>query len=788
MPASTVPTPPPLLPRRSLLAAGMLLGPLALTACEEGAEEEPPPSAAPAPPPARLTLAPLTTAAELMPEHPVRVREWPLSRTADRPLGLLQRRARSYEATLRVLTDQDPEGRDVPIDPAASTVAVDGEGALVRVLVGTVRDGEMVHTMHLSRDLVEWSTVELSAPIGRWALVAGGGLVMGDPRGTQAHGWRIDDDGTVAALAPVPVPDGATASIRSVARSAETIVAVLDMTTQGSSSPATVTSHDAGRSWGDPVPLPVTGERTGARHVRALTGGFVVTGVHRVTPSWSTEGFSRPTAWSSQDGTDFRQEEVPLPLWQRDGWTHDDIGELERGRPIDFRRIGADLPAVDADGGRLHQTMNVLDEAWVATRDADGSWHLDGGMLRARGVVQTSIADGDGRILLAAGSVQARGTDGRPLRGGSPVAPRRETTGTRGRADAAAAGVVAWKEDGLVDSGDGWYEEGRYRCLALRIAGERIEAVPDLPAEVEAWERPMLHALAPELCMVTGHSAPEDASVQARVHADGQWRAVTGLDADAVGWVGPLTTLDGRLHLAVVTGEEREGGSISWAPRIFASEDGIGWAPALEGPVRVAEEERASRGGGISCVAALGDAVVGIGAVVDEDEVNRPIVAIHDGDGWAASILPDAPTGMLDHLTRVGGEAVAWKAGDDGAVVWAVAADGSAAESYRATDRASRGPVLDLGDGVLLAGGWIDVAASEAEDGQQHGIGACIWASRDAGATWGATLLPRQAGRFPAVHLMQEGEEDVIVLLDDPDGPRGYRIPAARADVLEGGA
>lgn len=284
--------------------------------------------------------------------------------------------------------------------------------------------------------------------------------------------------------------------------------------------------------------------------------------------------------------------------------------------------------------------------------------------------------------------------------------------------------------------------------------------------------------------MVTGRGAPGADSLRSLVHVEGEWREASGLDADSIGWVGPLGMLEGRMHLAVVTGEEQDRGGFSWGPRIFASEDGIAWSPALEGPVQVQEEQRAARGGAISCVAAVGGTDVGTGAVIDEDEVNRPIVAVNDGDSWVATILEGASTGVLDHLDVVGEETIAWKDGGDAAVAWALSADGSATERYRGTGGEQRGPVLDLGDGALLAGGWIDVDSSEVEDGEQHGIGACVWASRDAGRTWGATPLPRQQGRFPAVHLMREGDEDVIVLVEDPDGPRGYRIRGARAAVL----
>ncbi|QNN82922.1 hypothetical protein H3H54_03510 [Brachybacterium sp. Z12] len=98
--------------------------------------------------------------------------------------------------------------------------------------------------------------------------------------------------------------------------------------------------------------------------------------------------------------------------------------------------------------------------------------------------------------------------------------------------------------------------------------------------------------------------------------------------------------------------------------------------------------------------------------------------------------------------------------------------------------------MIDLGEGALITGGWIDrPAAEDGDDGEeQTGIGACIWASLDGGETWDATMIPGQEGRFPTVTLLEDGE-NVLVLLDDPDLPRGNRIVQARADVLgaEGG-
>lgn len=52
--------------------------------------------------------------------------------------------------------------------------------------------------------------------------------------------------------------------------------------------------------------------------------------------------------------------------------------------------------------------------------------------------------------------------------------------------------------------------------------------------------------------------------------------------------------------------------------------------------------------------------------------------------------------------------------------------------------------------------------------------------------TWTATLLPDGEGRFPGVHLAEDGE-DVVVLAIEQDVPRGYRIVGARSEVLRAG-
>ena len=73
-------------------------------------------------------------------------------------------------------------------------------------------------------------------------------------------------------------------------------------------------------------------------------------------------------------------------------------------------------------------------------------------------------------------------------------------------------------------------------------------------------------------------------------------------------------------------------------------------------------------------------------------------------------------------------------------------------------------------------------AGTEGDDGEK-GIGACLWASLDAGETWQLTMLPGQEGRFPDVYVRAEGD-GALVILDDPDVPRGYRIRDVRSDVL----
>lgn len=182
----------------------------------------------------------------------------------------------------------------------------------------------------------------------------------------------------------------------------------------------------------------------------------------------------------------------------------------------------------------------------------------------------------------------------------------------------------------------------------------------------------------------------------------------------------------------------------------------------------------------------MGDALIGLGQLTDEDAGHHPATFVRRGEDWTVVPLADAPYGSsVDGAAVVQGKTIVdgwWGAR---AAQWTLSADGALDQTYLADDFASRGRTIDLGDGALLAAGWIDRPAVEERGEEQAGIGSCLWASLDGGATWDATMLPGQDGRFPGVSLIAEGE-NVLALLDDPDLPRGYRVVQARADVLGG--
>ena len=747
--------PPPSRPtRRSLLLSCAVLMPLGLAGCDpeggEGAEEGPPP-----PPRASVTLAPMATSEDLRTEHPVRTGFWSISATGTRPAGMMVRRERAQEMDLWVITLEDPAGVQVPVDPATTEVSVDGHGDTVRVLAGQVVDRGYRYALWRTQDLVEWTETEIEDVIPRAVAAFGDGIAVADAEEGTVLCWEVSESGTAAPLTSLAVPDGQSWKVQDVAWSGTTIVLLVMSTSEdGTKIPVVVTSEDSGSTWGRPQRLPTSGESSTAGSVRSFEGAIVIIGSHDAEVSWDEEyRQSRPTAWSSPEGRDFVQEEIPLPQFGADGWSHDDRGELSAGTPLDFWNIEGSSPVVDLARGLLHLGVHFGDDSRRATRTADGRWTITALDQYAPFAVWSTIATPVGFILLSERRAYGRRGSAEEFTEGLEFSPARSCV--RGDHDM-GAGVDAVLRSTWMDA---TRDESSFRAvdhvenLPVSIGDGGLEAASDFPEEARSWGSGQIHRSAGGVEIVTGRTMDEDGIPQlvARAHLGGSWTETNGLEMPGLYQAGSIREIDGVLYLPAAASEAD---SSEWGVgdiAVHVSEDGITWEH--KGEVAADSVEPESAGGGyMSTVAAVDGALIGIGATWDEQDMRRAATFVLGQEGvWTPRLVAEAPadsslagTYVLDGATMVHGT---WGGKEFHGTL---AADGTCKTVWFSSDQEQRGHVIDLGEGALLAGGWVNRSPAGAEGEPDTGHGACVWASPDGGETWTATVLPGQEGEVSA--------------------------------------
>ena len=768
--------------RRSLLLSGALLGTLGLAGCDGV-------SLPWSTPRATVTLAPMTTAAELQPEMPVYREDWGISPSSERPMAMLVHRERALEADLWAVTFEEPEGLAVPIDPLTTGLVVDGHGETVRVFASRVVDAARRTVMHTSTDLVEWGSVDVDGGIGAALVAAGDGLVATSQRDGELQVWDVSDDGAATALTPVPVPEGQKWSVQAVGRADDAVLVAIDRKGTSEEAAVVVSSSDGGVTWSAPTPLPGDADQKSVHAIFAQDGAFVLVGSWRTAVDWDEHTrTSRAAAWTGAGAEGLHAEEVPLPRWGLENFhQHDGRGELDPDTPIDFTDLSAGRPVRSPDGSEISVPTWWGDDMRMLRRDADGTWsagepkeYVPAYVLEAVGDATGTIFRENGRVYVQeAGSSEEAGLRVDPARGLS-VASAATGTGLAGR--------ITWTTS-TIDRGA---EQINWRSPTYGTAfgageGDQLVRRNESLLGTAKPRSVHIHRLDGDLTLCTGVVPVGDPLAEPGFAVEAStdhstWQSVTGLprsENDVA--VGEASTVDGVHYLPVAEWIfPEDGGPSVLTPRLYSSTDGIAWE-AVPPPVPDhPEPEKAALGAHVDVMTSVDGVLIGLGSVIDALDEWSPVTFVQDGEIWRTVPLDGAVRG--DSIAGVGDDGVHGSvAGRTGR--WSLTADGTLTETYRADDRGRRGPALDLGEGALLAGGWIDVPAGTEGDDGEVGIGACLWASLDGGESWQATMLPGQEGRFPDVHVRAQGD-DVLVILDDPDVPHGYWIRGARADVL----
>lgn len=776
--------------RRSLLLAGALLAPLGLTGCAQDWGWLPWAS----PPRARVTLSPLTTAAELVPEDPVLREEWALSPLGGRALGLAVHREASLAAELGITTLAGEEPLPVPIDSAASTIAVDGHSDPVRVYTTTVQEGRRSTSMLTSSDLADWTTTDLGTVIDRSIVAVGDGLVASGARAGTVQLWDVSAEGTVQPLAPIPVPEEDW-RVTSLARDGEKLlVAISRRSPEQDWTPALLSSVDSGASWSAPASLPDAGQDATIREVLVQAGTFVVLGLHEAGVDWDEERtYRRPVAWTGVPGEELTREEIPLPLWGIENFhQYDGRGALSPDTPLDFVDLSLGLPVLVADGTELMAPVYFADDCRALRRDKDGTWSASKAGRYAQHALFEAVLDETGQLYRVHHQLRASPADSPKDTERLRFAQARDLVIAQDAPAEGISGSFSWEIGYMERSTESIRWATRSDRYLLGVEGERIVAHFEPRLGRVDPSSAAVHHLAGGITVYAGvvpeRQEGEEWGFTAMVSIDGgSWEPTTGLPSPENGvWPGTATTLDGVHHLPFAEWVPTDGASGSvLTPTLFTSEDGIAWEEAPAPQIERADEGPGARGGRIGVLTMLGEVMIGIGNLTDEDGVHHPATFVREGEEWRVVPLEDAPRGSgLDGVTTVAGGTIVHGRWGSEAAQWTLSAEGTLERTYLADETASRGRMIDLGGGALLAGGWIDRPATDDRDENElTGIGACLWASLDGGETWDATMIPGQEGRFPAVSLIEEGE-NVLVLLDDPDLPRGYRITEAGADVI----
>jgi hypothetical protein len=730
----------------------------------------------------------LTTEAQILSPSPVRTGSWAVSATPERPLALLVRRQRELLSSLHAVTIENPDGVEVPIDPESTGLLVDAHGESVRLLTSTVRDGVYARRMLLSRDLAEWTEIELSLAPDRPLSAFGGGLVASSAARGAVVIWEIADDGTVTQRGSIPVGDGERIDVEAVNRVGETIVVAATVRTEDPDGiGVTFASTDGGSTWSEPTALPIAGSAPNLMELRAVPGGLLLLGEQELDPEWNSgpRTYTSSAAWFSPDGITFAQEHIPLPTFGKDGWSSRVRGELDADTPIDFRNVETGGTVSGAEGAELTTLVAVGDDPRTATRAQDGAWSTSGLGWIAPGTILGGVVGPEGRILRLRDGVhvhraeEAESTAGLRYSGGRSL--RLKAVPAPGQVD----GLLPWSDrvTERTEESLSWYAESA--VIAFQVVEERLTTATIPPTEVPQWTDPSVHALT-DATLLTGRHADEETGeyeLGMRIVVDGAgWEVPTVPELSTVTDIGDVVRTEDAylLPVAVEPDDDR-----LEQPVVLSSTDGMTWEQL--GTVIFGEDPLSHGGGRINAVVPVGDTLVGVGSVWDAEGEGHAATFVRTGDEWISHIIEGAPAqSFLSWATVVGGDVLVQGEADGRTIHAVLAADGTLTETYRSTDTEERDLPLDLGEGALIATGSITRSSIDVEEHAETGFGSCLWASLDGGATWNATMIPEHKGRYPALALQQDGD-DVLVVVSDADGPRAFRVVQAQQSILAHG-
>ncbi|MFC7375709.1 hypothetical protein ACFQRD_10570 [Brachybacterium sp. GCM10030268] len=515
----------------------------------------------------------------------------------------------------------------------------------------------------------------------------------------------------------------------------------------------------------------------------------MVMGDHLIPADWAEgERYRRPIAWSSTDGSSFAQEEIPLPTWGIDGFEHDTRGDLDPETPMDFSDLELGSSVVAADDASISLAVYFADDCRTARRGADGAWSISDVDAYSPERIFSCVADEEGTIARTEACVYVKKRDDPSYTAGLAYAPTRELQLSAG---SSADGIVAmstWdtgylrRDDRRIAWGD---REGR---LPVGVEGDEVVRPHDPDVGLQDPSEAYIHHLGGGITLYTGvpPSSDDAASLYVRVSTDGTtWQEPTGIEIpEGNVEIGDAVSVDGIHYFPLSSWVPRDGSASKIEPVVYRSEDGLTWERVGAFDAAFPVPDLAANGARVQFVTVVDGQIIGVGTSYDASDAQRLCTFLLQGQSWTPIPVDGAPAGSTFYGSSVvAGNAMVRSRWGSRWSVATVAADGSISENYRSTDIEDRGLPLDLGGGAMLSGGWIDRPAAENEKAPEVGVGACVWASLDAGETWNATMLPAEEGRYPDVSLIPDGE-DVLVLLEDPDIPRGYRIVGARADVL----
>jgi hypothetical protein len=680
----------------------------------------------------------------------------------------------------------------VPIDPLSVSIAVDDSAARARVITSGLEDAGWRSTLLASADLTDWEEVPLSEEVDLPVDIAGDGLIASIQDGSRIGLWALTDDGAVSVLTALEVPEGQLWHVRGLARVEDTVVLLLatsDLRSdQVPEAYRTVLSTDGGMTWGDPATVVEDGMDDDVESLHRHGKHFVLLGGSRVQPEWSeSSSYWRPNSWVSDDGKEFREVAVPLPRWGLDDWTWGRKGEVDAETEVDMEDLGWSPPVVLPDGGAMHLPIFFEDVLWIATRDVDGSWAVSDRAPQLGEVIDGAVVMPDSVMISYPAAVEGARLEFDKTwntQGWERTLPFGTSPGRRLVCDSGPCGtplslLVQRDTRELVrDKEEGSTEIVHHRgAWTFMIEGDEVVAVDGVPDE--AWKRESLElrALGPGTVLLLGAERDEDgvSHLRAHVSVDGDW-VDTSIDVERFTDVWDLTTIDEVHHLCVVA-RRKIGDEYLDLPVILTSSDGVEWtelgsADSWELPASGAEV-----GARVIHVEKVGDTVVGAGSTAGEDYYYyRAASFVLDGETWRTQPLEGAGIGStILTIDPVGDEysARVWTAD--------LTEEGTIDESGTVTvdgtpTRDDWGRIIDLGDGLLVAPGAVLTSGSGA------GYGSCVWASRDGGASWGATTIPGSGGHSETVHLLVDGEDLVAVT-----GPGGavvaHRIVDPRAQL-----